>query len=152
MWVWPQVSLGRPSPSTPYDLGPPPPTSLGRTLPEHCKNSQGVGGKREGEGGEGRAVVREGSSSCNGGGTLQTAVGARPTSGGSRKNLRKCAFRVRLLPFAVSRLARPDYQEGKRHINLRTRRDIGRVSRRVLGGTDRVLRPVSLRDFFFFSL
>ena len=32
-----------------------------------AKRARGVGGKREGEGGEGRAVVREGSSSCNGG-------------------------------------------------------------------------------------
>ena len=71
------------APSAAWTGGTPPHTSMGRILLEHCKKSQGGWG----EGGEGRAVVREGSSSCNGGGgggTLQTAVGARPTSGGSR--------------------------------------------------------------------
>ena len=41
-------------PSTPpCTLGPLPHTRLGRPVPEHCKKSQ-EGGKREGEGGEGR--------------------------------------------------------------------------------------------------
>ena len=88
MWVWPQVGLGLPSFSTPPCApGPLPHTSLGRPLPERLKKSQGVGGEEGGRGWGGKGHgLREGSSSCNGGmgGTLQRAVGARPTSGGSR--------------------------------------------------------------------
>ena len=48
MWVWPQVPLGGPPPPPPPPcaLGPLPPTSLGRPLPEPCKKSQGWGGRR----------------------------------------------------------------------------------------------------------
>ena len=57
------------------------------TAPSGASQKQPGGGgcgKREGGwGGEG-CGLREGSSSCLGGGTLQRAVGARPTSGGSR--------------------------------------------------------------------
>ena len=89
MWVWPQVPRGGPSPSTPCRQGRLPRTRLGRPLPEHCKKSQGVGGKREGESGEGRAAAWGRSSCCNGGmgGTFQRAVGPGPTSGGSRKEI-----------------------------------------------------------------
>ena len=55
-----------------------PSASPGRPLPEHRRKSQG----EEGEGEQGRAVqLREGSSS--GGGTVQSALGASPTSEGS---------------------------------------------------------------------
>ena len=47
MWVWPQVPVGGPSPSTPPPL---PHASTGHRLPEHRQKSQGVGGKREGVG------------------------------------------------------------------------------------------------------
>ena len=74
MWVWPQVPLGGPPPSTPL-------RSLGRPLPEPCKKSQGGWGEegRRGRGGKGFGL-REGSSNDNGGwgGALQTPVGARP--------------------------------------------------------------------------
>ena len=66
MWVWPQVPLGGPRPPPPFALGPLPPTSLGRPLPEPCKKSQGGWGE-EGRGGLGGKGVglREGSSNCN---------------------------------------------------------------------------------------
>ena len=75
MWVWPQVPLGRPSPSTPYDLGPLPHTSLGRTLPEYCKKSQGVGGRGRGK------VGREGLWSGKGPPVAMGGMGGGPPNG-----------------------------------------------------------------------
>ena len=97
MWVWPQVPLGGPPPFIPpWALGPLPTTSPGRPLPEPCKKSQrGVVGKREGRGRGGKGFgLREGSSDYNGGwgGTLQTPVGARPTSGGSQYDMRRTGW------------------------------------------------------------
>ena len=86
MWVWPQVPLGGPPPPPPYDLAPLPHTSLGHPLPLHCRKKPGGGGKREGKGGEGRAVAwGKGPPVAMGdGGDLPRGVWAGPTSGGSR--------------------------------------------------------------------
>ena len=58
MWVWPQVPLGGPPPSTPlrpWDPSPPPAWAApSRSL---AKRAKGGGGKREGEGGEGRGLA-----------------------------------------------------------------------------------------------
>ena len=52
MWVWPQ---GGPPPPPPCTLGPLPPPQPGPPPPGALqKEPRGVGGKREGEGGEGR--------------------------------------------------------------------------------------------------
>ena len=69
MWVWPQVPLGAPPLHPPCALGPLPPTSLRRPLPEPCTKSQGgwVEEGRRGRGGKGFGL-REGSSNYNGGG------------------------------------------------------------------------------------
>ena len=88
MWVWPQVPLGRPSPLH---------TSLGRPLPEHCKKHQGVLGEKRRGGWGGRGLWLEGRVlQLQGGlvGIFQRAVGAGPTSGGSRfpRNLNSWYF------------------------------------------------------------
>ena len=89
MWVWPQLPLeGHPLHPPPCTPGPLPHTRLGRPVPEHCKKSQGGWGEEEGRGGggregfwlEGRVLQLQ----WGMGGTLQTPVGARPTSGGSQ--------------------------------------------------------------------
>ena len=69
MWVWPQVPLGGPPPPPHCALGPLPPTSLGRPLPEPSKKSQGGGWGEEGRRGQGGRGfgLREGSSNYNGG-------------------------------------------------------------------------------------
>ena len=82
MWVWRQVPLGG---SSPRPLAPPP-ASPRRPLPEHRQKRQagGAWGEEGGEGGseglwlEGRVLQSPW------GGYLQSVVGARPTSGGSR--------------------------------------------------------------------
>ena len=79
MWVWPQVPLGGPPPPPPCALGPLPPTSLGRPLPEPCKKGQGRAG-REGVWLEGRVLQLQSGME----GALQTPAVARPTSGGSQ--------------------------------------------------------------------
>ena len=92
MWVWPQVPLERPSPS-----------SLGRTLPEHCIKSQGGWGEERGGrwGGKGCGQGRVLQLQWRGWGrTLQTAAGARPTSGGSR-DLPKGPGRNKILPLGA---------------------------------------------------
>ena len=62
----PKCRLEAPPPPPPCALGPLPPTSLGRTLPEPCKKSQGGWGEegRRGRGGKGFGL-REGSSDYN---------------------------------------------------------------------------------------
>ena len=89
LWVWPQLTLEGPPP--PPALGPLPPTpdwaALSRTPRALQKEPRGVGGRgreragREGLWLEGRVLQLQWGM---GGGTLQTPVGARPTSGGSQ--------------------------------------------------------------------
>ena len=80
MWVWPQVSLGGPSPSTSV----PPPTPAQSPIPERCKKSHGGGGRQGGWGLWGALAGGKGPPVALGGDALQTAVGARPTCGGSQ--------------------------------------------------------------------
>ena len=98
-----------PPPPPPCALGPLPPTSLGRPLPEPCEKSQGGLGEegRRGRGGKGFGL-REGSSDYNGGwgGALQTPVGARPTSGGSQYFRRNPACLNRLQNISRNYLGR----------------------------------------------
>ena len=68
MWVWPQVPLGGPPPPPPCAPRTPPPTSLGRPLPEPCKKSHGGWGEEGRRGRRGKGFgLREGSSNYNGG-------------------------------------------------------------------------------------
>ena len=86
MWVWAQVPLGGPPPPPPCALGYlPPPHQPGPPPPGALqKEPRGVGGRgkeragREGVWLEGRVLQLQ----WGMGGTLQTLVGARPTSGG----------------------------------------------------------------------
>ena len=82
MWVWPQVPLGGPSPTT--SVSRLPHASPGHPSRSIAKSTRGVGEERDS--GEGRALAGgKGPPVALGvGGALQTAVGARPTSGGSQ--------------------------------------------------------------------
>ena len=86
MWVWPQVPLeGPPPPLPPLHPRTPPPHQTGLPCPGALqKEARGWGEERgRGRGGKGFGL-REGPSNCNGGGgTLETPVKARPTSGSS---------------------------------------------------------------------
>ena len=97
MWVWPQVPFGG-RPATPLRPRTPPLlTAWAAPSRSLAKRAKGGGGKREGEHGEGMGFgLREGCSNYNGGwgGTLQTLVGARPTSGGSQFFASKDVWRV----------------------------------------------------------
>ena len=84
MWVWPQVPLEgpplQPPPPPPCTLGPLPPHQIGPPCPGALqKEPRGCGGKREGEGGEGRALAwGKGAPIAMGErGTLQTSVGCQ---------------------------------------------------------------------------
>ena len=101
-----QVPLGGPPPPPPLSpLGPLPPTSLGRPLPEPCKKSQGGWGEegRRGRGGKGFGL-REGSSNYNGGWggrTPNTTWGQTHIWGLPTNTRRKNFLRIHLLFIAL---------------------------------------------------
>ena len=92
MWVWPQVPLEGPPLHPPPPLNPrtpsPPTPDCASPSQSIAKRAKGGGGKRKGEGGEGKGFgLRGGPSKLQWGmgETLQTPIGARPTSGGSQQ-------------------------------------------------------------------